>query len=170
MKQNTYYVSRQHYYYSGALAVEIAAGGIDYAGCDMLVSMSRLETSYDDPREAVRAAIALQALWQGKEDDHVWLAYGHNLDMFEGSQTLADEGYADGGCAYSDDELVIINRQEAADWAETEYTELPKCDRCGDLRIEAYHIYDDPDAGVFCSEYCANEVYADMFSEADSAA
>jgi len=170
MKHNGYYVSRQHYYYSGALAVEIAAGGIDYAGCDMLVSMSRLETSYDDPREAVKAAIEIQSLWQGKEHDRVWIAYGHNLDMIEGSQTLADEGYSDGGCAYSDAELVLINRQEALAWAEKEYAELPKCDRCGDLLIETWHICDDPDIGDFCSEYCADKTYADMFSEDESAA
>ncbi len=60
-----FFVSRQHYYYSGEYVVEVAAGGLDFAGCDMLSYKYPGEgIEYDDPREAVKAALVIRDLWQ----------------------------------------------------------------------------------------------------------
>jgi len=61
-----YYVSRQNYYYSQLLIVEIAAGGLDYSGADMLVAEYKNlgeGEEYIDPRKAVEAAIAIARAW-----------------------------------------------------------------------------------------------------------
>jgi len=162
-----YQVTCQHYYYSGLYAVEIAKGGIDYSGCDMLIlsdkSLMRLTGSFDDPREAVNSAIKLQELWQkSKSNDVIWLSYGCNLDMIEGACCINDDGYADGGEAYSKDEMIAINQTEATEWAEKEYQSLEKCSRCQEILPEDYYTLPDFDCfdEKFCSEYCADETYA----------
>lgn len=140
MKSGNYWVSRQRYWYQGESAVELAVGGLDYSGCDALYTedkeMKRLEGGYEDPREAARAALELQKLWQGKTEEKIGLSYGYNLDMIEGE---------------------VDKEEEAANillqWAKAEYERLPKCDRCGEIVVESYTIYEMEEE--FCSERCA---------------
>ena len=166
-----YYVSRQHYYYSGDCAVEIAAGGLDYSGCDMLVSKYRGEgEEYSDPREAVKSAVEILKLWQADNpDDVIGIAYGHNLDMIE-PEAIPSDGFADGGEEYTPEELQIMYDtqleeviQSARIWAEKEYQSLLKCDRCGEVIENPQHYYylEEYDylGEKFCSDSCADSAY-----------
>jgi len=131
-------VSRQHYFYSGEYIVEIAYPSIDYSGSDMLVSKYPEEGEYDDPREALDAAIAVQTAWKTDcPDKSVGISFGH-FDMIEGEP----------------EEIENLKAE-----IEKFYNELPKCDMCGDLLDEndIYTIADDPDAGNFCSLRCVEK-------------
>lgn len=135
-----YFVNCQHQYYSGNYLVEIAYPGIDYAGSDMLATRYSDEGDYDDPREALEAAIKVKECLQADyPDEEIGIAFGH-FDMVEGEAQDLEELRAE---------------------IEKHYESLPKCDRCGKLRNEdeTYIIYSDPDFGKFCSEYCADEMY-----------
>ena len=153
-----YYVSRQHYYYSNIYVVEVAAGGIDSAGCDMLATnhptMRRLEGEYNNPIDAVNNAIKLVHLWRkvirfdapnGKAPYSVsGLVVGSNLDMIEGETTLF---------------------AEAREWANKEYESLPKCAYCNEILPPKNQRYYLPEFQIdneeYCSENCAdNDYYA----------
>lgn len=61
-----FFVSRQQYYYSGTSTVEVTAGGLDYAGADMLRTKYRHlgeSEEYTSAVEAVKAAIAIRDAW-----------------------------------------------------------------------------------------------------------
>ena len=139
-----YYVSRQNYYYSGQLAVEIAAGGIEYSGCDMLAGDWDGEGHYDDPRQAATAALELLADWRKRQPEaDIRLAFGHNLDLIEGSADATDDG------------------QELLAWAQEEYDQIPKCDRCGGIITGPdWYLIDFSDEARYCSEACADRVLA----------
>ena len=143
-----YAVSKQHYYYSKEYAVEVAAGGSDYAGCDMLEFIGE----WDDPRDAVEEAIKVYTAWVNKEGEgrEIYIAYGHNLDMIEGEcESLQD----------------VI--QDIRDWASQEYDELDKCDYCGEIITsnDTWIIDGYEDDYTLCSQYCADKVYYHMFEE-----
>lgn len=143
-----YFVNCQHQYYSGNYLVEIAYPGIDYAGSDMLATRYADEGSYDDPREALEAAIKVKECLQADyPDEEIGIAFGH-FDMVEGEAQDLEELRAE---------------------IEKHYESLPKCDRCGKLRNEdeTYTIYSDPSFGKFCSEYCAEEAYIEDEKEYD---
>lgn len=155
-----YYVSRQHYYYQNIYVVEVAAGGIDSAGCDMLFTenpeMKRLEGEYKDPREAIKNAIALIHLWRKvlRSGDYFrlhnkpsytvsGLVVGSLLDMCEGETVL-----------FSD----------AREWAEKEYNSLEKCAYCGDIlpdnKKDRYYLPEfQIDDEEYCSESCSDNDY-----------
>jgi len=139
----TYVVSKQHYFYSGEYAVEVAAGGLDCAGCDALSIVGE----WNDPRDAVEVAINTWLEW-GKEmvDTNIILTYGYNLDMIEGS------------CC--EQETII---EDIRLWGEQEYSELDKCDRCGDILSDNddHWVLHDYDGYTFCSENCADKYYWD---------
>lgn len=146
-----YQVSRQHYYYQRQLAVELAVGGIDATGCDMLHTedkeWKKLEGGYDDPVEAAEAAIKLHGLWSAVSSEPVGIAYGYNLDQIEGE--VSEQDYEE---VY----------EKLREWAREEKEGLAKCEWCGDIIVEEYTVYDYEDV-VFCSERCA-ERYAEEWS------
>ena len=120
--------------------MEIAYPGIDYAGTDMLATDYPGEGEYDDPREALLAAIKVRECLQADyPDEKIGIAFGH-FDMVEGeSQDL----------------------EELRTEIEKHYESLPKCDICGNIIKDKHIILDDPDFGRFCSEFCAEEAYFD---------
>ena len=137
-----YYVFRQHYYYSGELAVEVAAGGLDCAGCDMLAGQYGFEGLYTDPREAARAALNLLDEWQKRKPQaEIKLAFGYHLDLIEPDATQS--------------------REALLHWAEAEYANLPKCEQRGALiGDEAWcSPFDDL---RYCSERCVERAMSSL--------
>lgn len=140
-----WFVSRQSYWGvdpDDQYVVEIANGGLDYANPDMLTAKYAGEgEEYSDPREAVEAALEIAKLWkQDHPELKIGIAHGST-----GGDTMPFEA---------------SEVEELKAWAEKAYESLPKCDRCGELRKETWHITDDPDFGQFCSEYCVEEYAA----------
>ena len=147
-----YFVSRQCYWgEDDPYMVEIAKGGIDYANADMLgVKYAKLGegSEYDDPREAVKAALAIAKQWRlddPSESINVGCGYtGGNSIPFEPS-----------------------DEDELNEWANKEYDSIPKCTQCGDPLPKEYYydpfIGDDPDYR-YCSEYCTEQ---SMFIDED---
>lgn len=118
--------------------VEIAYPGIDYAGSDMLATNYPGEGEYDDPREALLAAIEVRKTLQADHpDEEIEIAFGH-FDMVEGEPQDMEELKAE---------------------IEKHYESLPKCDHCGNIIEDKYTIIGDPDFGQFCSEFCAEEAF-----------
>lgn len=146
-----YYVSRQVYWPDGVCAVEVVSGGSDNSGPDQLVPNYRdygEGDTFDDPREAVRAAIAVRDAWQIDLD---WIASTGTDKPRKAVLTGFTTGY---GMVLPDE----YSDDAARAWAEKEYAELPKCDHCGDL------LPDNPygsESSIldneypYCSEYCA---------------
>ena len=139
-----WFVSRQCYWPDGNNVVEIAGGGLDYANPDMLVSKYAGEgKEYEDPREAVTAALEIAKQWKAdSKDKEIEVVYGYT-----GGFTIPFEG---------------SEEKELKEWAEKAYQELPKCDQCGELiKGDGYVLFDDPDS-KYCSEYCAEESMRDV--------
>ncbi len=107
-----WFVSRQSYWPDGEKIVEIAFGGRDYANADMLVEewpkLGEGET-FDDPRKAVEAAIAICREWR-KQKVRCAIAHGYTA----GYTMPFEEG----------------TFKEALAWAEVTWEKLEKCD-CG---------------------------------------
>lgn len=135
-----YYVSRQNYYYSRQLIVEVAAGGRDYSGPDMLCEKYQNlgeGREYDDPREAVEAAIAIAHAWRkDKPGRRVSVAYGSSMSM---------------GIEFEPSTVEMARK-----WAKETYEKLPKCDQCGALLPKEYYT-DEFGELKFCREYCAEK-------------
>ena len=152
------YLSRQHYWgVDEPLVVEIADGGLDYANPDMLCDTegkySKLgcDQEYTDPREALKAAIAVRDEW-AKGDDLVSVP---RIECgYTGGNTIPFEEFPD------DDDL--------KEWAEQQWNAIPKCDQCGEPlpenKREQYHLLEWDLEERFCSEYCA-ENYAESLWE-----
>jgi len=148
-----YYVSRQLYWPDGDPVVEIAAGGLDYANPDMLCAQFAGEgETYVDPRDALEAAISIREAWKTFEHgrgskvnpDEIRIECG-----FTGGYTLPFASYE------TDAELRA--------WAEKETESLPRCDWCGEIIEGESYWYESFDDEEFCSEFCAEERYADLF-------
>jgi len=129
-------VTRQLQWPEGTPVVEVSAGGLDYTNPDALVARYQGEfETYDDPREAVEAAIAICKAWRQDGEKRARIGIGAT-----GGMTMPFET-----CTFC----------EARAWAKRRYVALPKCDRCGNiLGRDHYHDPDDPDI-KFCSEACA---------------
>jgi hypothetical protein len=145
-----YFVSRQHYWPDGNFIVEVASGGLDYANPDMLVAkyprLGEGET-YDDPREAVQAAIAVARAWRLDSGKKIAIGTGCTMGFtmpFEASSQKA-----------------------AIAWAERVYEKLPKCDGCQGLMGKEKWSADDWSGEEFCSDRCATK--AMEFNEAQEA-
>lgn len=141
-------VTRQIQWPDGTPVVEISAGGLDYSNPDALVEKYPGEFKvFDDPREAVETAIAICRAWRndGKKKAKV----GHGAT---GGMTLPFDT-----CTF----------QKAQAWAKKRYTELPKCDQCGELLPEKPWHHPDLDDERFCREYCAEQRYAEVFPEVE---
>ena len=137
-----YFVSRQHYYYSGDLVVEIAGGGLDYSGADMLTPRYRNlgeGGEYTNPVEAGEVAITICEQWRRdcpEEEINVVAGFSHGFTAeFEPSDFAA-----------------IREEMKAA------LEEMPKCDYCGGVIYEGegWRLVDEPDL-EFCSRYCTEE-------------
>lgn len=145
-----YFVSRQCYRnVEDPNVVEIAGGGFDYANPDMLVEAYPGEgEEYDDPREAVKVALAIAVAWKKDRPNlAIGVAHGHT-----GGMTMPFEPSAE---------------KELKAWA-TETHEaheaLPKCDHCGDVLGD--ETYTDAVGDFkFCREYCVEQHYIDTEPE-----
>lgn len=129
-------MTRQRQWPEGTPVVEVSAGGIDYTNPDALSAKypGEFET-FDDPREAVDAAIAICLSW--REDGEKEAQVGHG---------------ATGGMTMPFDTSTF---EAAEEWAHGVYEGLPKCSRCGGvLGREKYRSFELEDE-EFCSEVCA---------------
>ncbi len=145
-----YHVSRQNQYYNRQLVVEVEANGLDYSGADALCEEYRSlgeGKDFDDPRDAVAAAILIRDAWRKDGADVAGISIGTTGGM--GFEVEPFDG--------TDDDLRAV--------AAERWELLPKCDRCGEKLPEngGYHIHDNPDVGTFCSEKCADHVAHEMF-------
>jgi hypothetical protein len=143
-----YFVSRQKYWGvepEDCHTVEIASGGRDYANPDMLVpKFSGEGIEYVNPVEAVDAALVIAEQWKQILPPGTIINVAHG---FTAGGTLPFEG---------------DTPEQLKTWAKQAMEKLPKCDQCGEiLGKEKYHLTDDPDAGTFCSEYCAEKCQCD---------
>lgn len=140
-----YTVTRQLQWPEGTPVVEISAGGLDYANPDMLAPQYPGEgETYQDPREAVEAAIGVCERWrrEGRPDAQVGVGA-------TGGMTLPFEP-----CSY----------EEARAWAERAVQRLPRCGRCGEVLPPRPFVHRELPDEEFCSEYCAEEAYEDLLS------
>ena len=131
-------VTRQHYYYSGLLVVEIAQGGHDFSNADALCSKYPGEfKEFNDPVEVAETAIAIATAWRKDEPGkRIYIAHG-----------------ATGGFTMEFEPTTI---KEVRSWAAKAYDALPKCDQCGELLPEDYLVDEFGDC-KFCREYCAEK-------------
>src|SRR6266567_4400900 len=145
----TYVVSRQMPFYQQKYTVEVAAGGYDYCGADMLVvAYSKLGEMcvYDDPREAVRAATAILEQWRKDEpEEEIGISYGYTHGMFT--------------------ELPECSVEDAKQWAEEEYKSVAHCDRCDNLipKSGGWTAQDYLGEDIFCSERCVDFAIQEFF-------
>lgn len=146
-----FYVSRQsNYYDDGAYSVEVARR-LDCSGPGTLVARyAQLGEGdeYDNPHDAVEAAIAISRAWRGE--------IGRASVPFR-CFTIAGNAFV-----YSTvkDAMTI---PELRAWARGEWDALKKCDRCGDpIMGETWRLVEDPDIGDFCSENCCDRAMEDM--------
>jgi hypothetical protein len=141
-----WYVSRQHYYYQQCYVVEIAGGGIDYSGSDMLCTQYRNEgegQEYKNPKEAAQAAIKIRDAWI--RDDKECLSTTPRI-VFGSTGGIFTELEVDEDL--SDEELLAkVDRIES---------KLPKCERCGEPLGEQTYSHEYSPGELFCSEFCAD--------------
>lgn len=140
-EQQKWVVTRQNYWgveVDDANVVEIAFGGMDYAGADALSAEYPGEfAEFTDPREAAKTALEIQKLWQTAEPNKkINIAQGAT-----GGMTLP----------FEPDTVDAITA-----WADTRWEALDKCEMCGDvLPAEAYFdVFGEP---TLCSEFCADK-------------
>lgn len=159
-----FYVSRQHQWPDGIYLVEIAHGGLDAAGPDMLVKKYPGEAEgYDTMTEAVEAGIQIAESW--KQDKP-------NLDIHIGAgDTMLAMVPVD--AEETNEETYAKLRSEATQYDDS----LPKCERCGDpLPYDEKKRWSNEtsrmmnsrdDAACYCSENCANLAEEEFEREAE---
>lgn len=136
-----YTVTRQLQWPDGTPVVEVSQGGLDYTNPDALVAKFPGEfATYDDPREAVETAIAICRAWRRDGRPGARVGVGAT-----GGMTMPFDP-----CSF----------QQARCWAKKEFQTRPKCDRCGELLPQRHYTCPELDDQRFCSEYCAEETYA----------
>ncbi len=151
-----WYVNRQHYWgvdEDDAYMVEIAQGGSDYSNPDELVNRYPGEgQEYYDPFEAAQAAVAIADAWQHDEPDKtINIAYGYTMGHTMPFSPMTEE--------------------QVLEWGRKKRDSLPRCDRCGgffDDPDKFWYLYDDQDAGRFCSEICCDWAYASLQEEEEA--
>ena len=146
--QDTYVVTRQIQWPEGKHVVEISAGGFDYTNPDALVAKYPGEFGeFCDPREALKVAFDIAECWQ-KDEPEKKIGIGAG---YTGGYTMPFES---------------MDRVDLEQWAQEEYEKLRKCNKCGDfIKGDQYGIYGL--YAVFCSEYCAEEMYCEIDGEAE---
>lgn len=149
MKTSTFFVSRQRpYYQDGHAQVEIAQGGLDYCGSDMLCLKYRKLAEGQEfvgMTDAVEAAIKIAEQWHKDDGEDVFIASGCTHGMFT---ELEGEPYSP--------ELAASLREAAKEFDDL----LPHCDYCAELIQSKYQLADFDDC-KFCSENCASN-YAEQ--------
>lgn len=142
--ENKWFVSRQDYWgvcEGDGTIVEVVSGGVDFANPDMLgVKWPHLGEGkeFNDPREAVSAAIAICEEWK-KTDPNAHVAMGGTL----------------GFTCYMEWEEYDVLRLKA----EELWEKLPKCAECGGILGKKTYTHDLSDGAEFCRTYCAEEDY-----------
>lgn len=138
-----YTVTRQRQWPEGTPVVEVSAGGLDYTNPDALVEKypGEFET-FDDPREAVDAAIAICLSWREDGEPEAQVGHGATLGMTMPFDT----------CTF----------REARAWAQKRYETLPKCARCGEVLPEKHYTVPELDGERFCREYCAERAQEEV--------
>jgi hypothetical protein len=154
-----YFVSRQHYWHSGDLVVEIAGGGTDYANPDMLVEKYPglgEGKEYDDPREAVAAAIKIRDAWNA--DTLADRESGHVIEPDPPQMARIEAGFT-GGYTMPFEEHPTD--EQLNDWAQKAWNNIPKCPGCGEVMHSDQRWGHDLLYGeyIFCSENCADNDY-----------
>lgn len=140
-----YAVSRQRYWGvepEDGTVVEIAVGGIDYMNPDALGARWPGELQeFDDPREAVEAAIKIKDAWLASGESNAKVAYGCTMGFTMPMDAKEDD--------------------QARAWAEQAYEKLPKCRECANVLPK--HPYGNEHTVMldneypFCSEHCADK-------------
>ncbi len=142
---NKWFVSRQSYWGvepEDQNVVEIASGGLDYANPDMLSAAYKNlgeGQEYDDPRDALTAALAIRDAWR-KNKPHLVIRVAHGCTM---GMTMPFEG--------EEDEKALW------EWANAAWEKLPKCDQCGGVLPKDHFTDCDSRELKFCSERCAEK-------------
>lgn len=143
-----YTVTRQHQWPGGDHVVEVSAGNRDYTNPDALVTkfarLGEWET-FASPILAVEAAIKICEAWRTDGCPEAQIGYG-----------------ATGGATMPFDSCT---HEEARAWAAKREASLPRCDGCGELLPEEHYTVPGLDGERFCREYCAEEAYAQAFTE-----
>ena len=163
MNNFKFYVSRQHQYHEQKYVVEIAQGGLDYSGADMLVSKyTRLGEGqeYIGMVAAMEAAIAIARQWKL-----------HEKDKPKGKR---EKNHIVHGCTHG----MFTELPDAEPFTEKLATQLlkaakefdshlPHCARCGGL-LQKERFGNPTTMGMggeeaypFCSENCAENDWAE---------
>lgn len=145
--EQVWIVNRQHYY-AGTNAVEIAYGGWDYCGSDMLKTAFSQEGEYQDPIEAVKAARQVKEQWEKSLGEPVLIAAGCTGGFLTELEAQEDGPWLD-------------------EWAQHAARNLKRCDRCGSVLGKPADRWlmpgsTDADEGLFCSQNCAELTYEDL--------
>lgn len=147
-RKEVFFVSRQLYWVGEDHlgTVEVAQGGQDYSGSDMLVPKYAGEgEEYTGLTPAVKAAIEIAEKWR-------WDAITLNIVVAIGSNkvaTLPFEGETD-------------TRKLLEQAAEFD-AKLPKCEKCGEILGSEVHTTEADEK--CCSEHCAEELWREAVLE-----
>ena len=139
-------VTRQVNTYDGTWVVEISDGGIDYCNPGALSPKYPGEfVEYDNPIEAVEAAISIAKAWQKDCPD---------------KKILIDTG-ATGGCVMFFDGQEQNEKTFAAlrKWAEGLLDAMPRCAQCGETIFGHPITLTDYEDLKFCDEQCAERFW-----------
>lgn len=141
-------VTRQVNTYDGTWAVEISDGGIAYCNPGALSPKYPGEfEEYDNPVEAVEAAIRIAQAWQKDCSD---------------KEILIDHGATGGFTIFFDGkEQNEETFAELRKWAKGLLDAMPKCDRCGEPIFRSPITLIDYDGLKFCDEQCAEHFWED---------
>ena len=155
-----WFVSRQSYWPTGELVVEIAYGGLDYANPGMLADQDKVygkwEGEYKDPRKVLKAAFNIRDVWHnelyltpGREDRECRIEVGST-----GGYTLPFEEHP------TDEDLKA--------WAAKAWAEVEKCDGCGAILPDPYiqpgWAFEDDDP-KYCSDPCLDNALEKLCEE-----
>ncbi|HEY7415550.1 MAG TPA: hypothetical protein VH593_10185 [Ktedonobacteraceae bacterium] len=153
-----YFVSRQHYWDNGDYGVEIVRD-LDDASPDMLVAKYPDEGEYDDPRDAVEAAIKIRDAWQAdmvKDGGPDYLA-----------PVVGIYGFTTGHGLVAPEEVPSDKHLRA--WAKKEWAaNVRRCDQCGQIitKKRPVILFGD-DSWSFCGQSCADEYARDYDGEVE---
>lgn len=148
-------VTRQLQWPEGDHVVEISYGGLEYINPDMLMEKYAGEgETYDDPRDAVEAAIEIAQEWQqDTPNKSILIGYGST-----GGMTLPLEGEE-----LSEDTFTELRR-----WAAEAYEKLSKCSQCGEILPAKNNRWKNWEllwGEEFCSEYCIEQAVEAVLNE-----
>ena len=134
-----YTVTRQVQWPDGTNMVEVSSGGLDYTNPDALSPQYSGEfEEFEDPRDAVEAAITIARAW--RKDTGKQVSIGHG---------------ATGGMTMPFDASTV---KDARAWAKKAFENAPKCAGCCGImpsNKRGYWSANDWDGLEYCSKECA---------------